>query len=91
MAYLPAPSIKKSAAPTTTDDSSKGYLVGATWVDTVARKVYVLMDSTVSAAIWIALGGAVAFTADSPTNYQWDGFDLGVNPITFASSTGSFV
>lgn len=41
-----------SVAPTVNDDSSGGYAVGSTWIDTTADKSYHLVDSTVGAAVW---------------------------------------
>jgi len=39
-------------SPTFTDDSTAYYKVGDTWIDINAKEVYVLADSTATAAIW---------------------------------------
>ncbi len=38
--------------PAVTDDSTAGYAVGSTWIDTTAGKQYVLVDASVGAAVW---------------------------------------
>lgn len=47
-----------TAAPGVSDDSSKGYAVGSTWVDTSAKKVYFAADVSVGAAVWKEAGGS---------------------------------
>lgn len=42
--------------PTVNDDASLGFRTGSLWVDRVARRAYVLVDSAVGAALWNALG-----------------------------------
>ena len=44
-------------APTSTNDSADGYLVGSRWIDTVTIKEYVCMDNTATAAIWVETTG----------------------------------
>lgn len=41
-----------TAAPTVNDDAGDGYSVGSRWIDTTNDKTYVLVDSTVGAAVW---------------------------------------
>lgn len=41
-------------APTTTDDSGKGYAVGSRWTTSLAE--YVCLDKTANAAVWIKTG-----------------------------------
>jgi len=46
----------KTAAPTTGDDIVNGYYIGDIWIDTTNDNVYILIDDTESAAIWIYIG-----------------------------------
>lgn len=46
-------------APGASNDSSQGYSVGSTWIDTVAGIVYVNVDDSVGAAVWSAVTDAV--------------------------------
>lgn len=81
-------------APTITDDSSGGYAVGSRWVDTVTDLHYVLLDSTVGAAIWERsnnIFGNFAATID-PTisNDNTQGYEIGsqwINVTTDATFT----
>tara|TARA_R100000995_G_C3484654_1_gene126464 strand:+ start:12793 stop:13893 length:1101 start_codon:yes stop_codon:yes gene_type:complete len=47
-----------TVAPTATDDSTLGYNVGSTWVDTTANEGYVCVDSSATAAIWSNISAA---------------------------------
>jgi hypothetical protein len=66
MSYYPTPPVQKTAAPTTSDDSTRGYSVGMMWVDTVGKKAYVLVSAAVGAAVWTAVGAAMSFTSAGP-------------------------
>jgi hypothetical protein len=46
-----------SAAPTTSDDSGSGYVVGSRWIDTTNDKEYVCLDNTSTAAVWTETTG----------------------------------
>lgn len=46
-----------TAAPTVNDDAGDGYSVGSRWIDTTNDKTYVLVDSTVGAAVWQQTSG----------------------------------
>lgn len=45
-------------APTASDDEGDGYVVGSHWIDSTDDAVYVLVDSTEGAAVWVELSGA---------------------------------
>jgi len=58
-------------APTATDDSAAGYVVGSTWIDVTADKTYICVDSTATAAIWHQIdGGAAADAVVEPAIIQ---------------------
>lgn len=44
-------------APTASDDSGSGYVIGSTWFDTVSGILYLAQDVTLSAAVWIEVQG----------------------------------
>jgi hypothetical protein len=45
--------------PTSNDDSNDGYSVGSIWIDTVTKKNFINVDSSISTAIWNEMGNAV--------------------------------
>lgn len=58
-----------TTAPTVNDDAGDGYSVGTRWVDTTNAKTYVLVDSTVGAAVWqqVTGSGSILATEISPS------------------------
>lgn len=50
--------IVKTSDPTTGDDSDDGYGVSDIWVNTTDAQVWMLIDSTVGAAVWAELTGS---------------------------------
>jgi len=70
MAYAVSPSAALGRAPTANDDESRGFLVGASVIDTTAAPpvLYICADSTPGAARWVAAGGIFL---------QSDGADVG--------------
>ena len=69
-------------APTVTDDFDSGYSVGSRWIDEVADKEYVCLDSTVGAAVWTETTSAGAGAGDmlastyDPTSVIGDTFNM---------------
>jgi len=47
--------VSSASAPTVGDDSADGYAVGQPWIETTGKVPYVLVDSTVGAAVWRSL------------------------------------
>lgn len=47
--------------PTVTDDSSAGVSVGDDWTNTSARSAWRCYATSVGAAVWVAMGGVLAF------------------------------
>ena len=45
--------VESTSAPTVSDDSDDGYQTGTVWVNTTSNTVYVLVDATAGAAIWM--------------------------------------
>ena len=54
MSYTLPPSVTKAGAPTVNDDSTKGYVVGSSIIDTTAspRAVYFCTNPASGAAVW---------------------------------------
>lgn len=63
------PNLSATTAPGSGDDSTRNYGVGNRWIDTVAKKVYVLCDATVGAAVWKEItAGAAGGEANTASN-----------------------
>lgn len=64
-----------TTAPTINDDSGDGYAIGSRWIDTVTDKEYVLVDTTVGAAVWVVTTGGkfatIATATDPGIQGQW--------------------
>ncbi|QIG69466.1 putative phage tail fiber protein [Rhizobium phage RHph_N3_13] len=60
-----------TTAPAVTDDANDGYAVGSVWVNTTADVVYICVDATVGAAVWLtyqALDAALTSIAGLTTS-----------------------
>lgn len=64
-----------TAAPTVNDDSADGYSVGSAWFDITNDKIYMAIDVTVGAAIWLEYGGPFVGFTEIPTG-SVDGFNV---------------
>jgi len=51
-----------TSAPTATDDSTQGYIIGSLWVDPSTRDVFRLVDDTPGAAVWRYQDNSVSAT-----------------------------
>lgn len=72
----------KTTAPTATDDTSSGYVVGDLWIDVTNDVSYVALDVSASAAVWARVYGTVAHkfnatTAPGVTNDVDEGYGPG--------------
>jgi len=56
--------------PTVTDDAAAGYTVGSTWINTTDGGVFVLVDSTTGAAVWVEVS-PVPGTVYAPTTADY--------------------
>ena len=56
--------------PTVNDDAAAGYTVGSTWINTTDGGVFVLVDSTTGAAVWVETS-PVAGTVYAPTTADY--------------------
>lgn len=46
-----------TTAPTANDDTGDGYSVGTLWLDTTNDRLYIAIDVTLTAAVWVEIGG----------------------------------
>ncbi|MFA5567616.1 MAG: hypothetical protein WC972_03110 [Trueperaceae bacterium] len=72
-----------TTAPTTAHDETLGFDVGHGWLDVTGPTIYVCVDASSAAAVWVQVfpasgGGASAFTdlADTPSSYAGQGGKL---------------
>jgi len=87
-----------AAAPDADEDSADGYSVGSVWIDTTNDNMYVCVDATEAAAVWLHLNAAAAAhdhtgAADGGvlTNDEHDGYsEYGeiVSPAAPAANKG---
>ena len=92
MSYTTFPSKTSAGAPTATDDSSKGFVVGSQWVDTsvAPRKVYLCTDASVGAAAWVSAGGVTAHSQLSTLGWTATPGHTGTpNSVACFSNTGT--
>lgn len=57
IAKLAGISVVTNTAPTVNDDSTLGYQVGRTWLNTATGTLYVCTDNTAGAALWTSIAG----------------------------------
>lgn len=82
--------LSATAAPTTGDDTVDGYVVGSIWIDTTNDDVYICVDNTTSAAVWLQLngggGGAWAFIEElTPSAVATTGNTTSLDTTTYCA------
>lgn len=53
--------VNGATAPTANDDTGDGYAVGSVWIDTTNDRVYVAVDVTLAAAVWVYIGNTTGW------------------------------
>lgn len=91
MSYTTFPSRTNAGAPTVTDDSSKGFVVGSVWVDTTPTPdaVYICTSSAAGAATWAAAGGVTAHPSLSTLGWSASGHTGTTNSVACFSGSGA--
>ena len=91
MSYKVSPQVVKAAAPTATDDSSKGFVVGSVWVNTTPNPdaVYICSSATVGAATWVVAGGVSAHPSLTTLDWGSSGHTGTANSVACFSSGGA--
>jgi len=54
--------LSATAPPTTTSDTARGYFVGSTWIDIIAKTAYICVDATTNAAVWDRYGHSQTYS-----------------------------
>jgi hypothetical protein len=87
MSYALPPQVVRAGAPTVTDDSAAGFVVGSEIVDssTTPRTMYVCLDATAGAAVWSVGSGVVV--SDGWYGSGVDGSLVTVGDVTLSRDT----
>jgi hypothetical protein len=87
MSYALPPQVVRAGAPTVTDDSAAGFVVGSEIVDssTTPRTLYVCLDATPGAAVWSVGSGVVV--SDGWYGSGVDGSLTTVGDVTLSRDT----
>lgn len=64
-----------TVAPDESDDSTGGYSVGSMWADVTADAIYVCIDATATAAVWVTFGGTATIDVTPFYNRTTSVFD----------------
>ena len=88
--------------PTINDDTTQGFQVGATWLDTTADEAYVALDVSTGAAVWLKTTGGIGNASNTEllfnnsgsidgTSMTWDGTDhtIGSGQLLVPDGTAS--
>lgn len=80
-----------TAAPTASDDSSKGYQIGSVWIVGSTGTAYTCVDASVGAAVWSAASGlgAQGAPAAKTTSSTLTAADLRAGIITVNQGAGA--
>ena len=81
----PTDNLAGTADPTVTDDSSAGYSIGSTWVNTVASTVFICVDATANTAVWHQTDAASSPIIDNASSGY---MDIGAMRIQWGADTG---
>lgn len=75
MSYVLPPQATKAGAPTTSDDNTKGYVIGSAIIDTSVspRTVYICTNAATGAAAWVSAGGVSSHPSLSTLGWSASG------------------
>lgn len=91
MSYRLNPQVVRAGAPTASDDSSKGFVVGSVWVDTTPSPdaVYICSSATAGAATWVSAGGITAHPSLSTLDWASSGHTGTNNSVACFTGAGA--
>jgi hypothetical protein len=92
MSFTVSPQVVKGTAPTASDDTTRGFVVGSVWVDTSTAPdtVYICSSAVPAAATWVAAGGVTSHPALSTLGWSASGHTGTTNSVAcFDSATGA--
>ena len=84
-------------APGITDDANAGFSIGSRWINTVTKKEYVCVDTTVGLAVWTETTGepesttAVSVGIGTPIYKQMNGNEVQIRSLGVGSTKASVV
>ena len=59
---VPGETVESTSDPTVDDDAGDGYVIGQQWVNTATGHVFVLVDATTGAAVWVDVSAGTGVT-----------------------------
>jgi hypothetical protein len=91
MSYILPPQSTKNGSPTSSDDSSKGYVLGSVIVDTSVspRVAYVCTNAAAGAATWANAGGVSAHPSLSTLGWSASGHTGTTNSVACFDGSGA--
>ena len=91
MSYKVSPQVAKASAPTATDDASKGFVIGSSWVDTTPNPdvLYVCTSAAAGAATWVQVSSITAHTQLSTLGWSSSGHTGTNNSVACFSGAGA--
>lgn len=91
MSFTSFPSNSAAAAPGSTDDNTKGYVVGSQWVDTsvAPRRIYICTNAATGSATWVSAGGVTSHPALTTLGWSASGHTGTTNSVACFSNTGA--
>jgi len=90
MSYALPPQSTKAGAPTSSDDNTKGFVLGSVIVDTsvIPRVAYVCTNAATGAATWANAGGVSAHPSLSTLGWSSSGHTGTTNSVACFDNTG---
>jgi hypothetical protein len=90
MSFKLPPQVTRAGAPTATDDSAAGFIVGAIWINTSTspRTGYTCTDDTPGAAAWELIGAPTTHPAYTSLGWSVSGHDGSTNSVAAFTSGG---
>ena len=91
MSYKISPQVARAGAPGLSDDSTKGFVIGSSWVDTTTAPddLYICSSPAVGAATWVKAGGVSAHTALTALGWSASGHTGTVTSVATFDAGGA--
>ena len=91
MSYKINPQVTLAGAPGLTDDSTKGFVVGSSWVDTTPNPdvLYICTSSAAGAATWVQVSPVTAHTALTALGWSASGHTGTVTSVATFDAGGA--
>jgi len=91
MAFTVSPQTTRAGAPGASNDSTQGFVVGSSWVDTTPSPdaLYVCTSNAVGAATWVQVSTVTAHTQLSTLGWSASGHTGTANSVACFSGAGA--